>query len=151
MYAARDPIGVNSLYWGTAALSKCSLGSSRARLLRLLRARLSAPATPLPRVLELAASTVADDAAFDHIGTGLDGATWFSSEAKALVTGGCINIEMFPPGHYYSSKNEGNGLGGLTRFYNPAWFDTMSKCMAAQRGPSGWLAEAGRSLGQPEA
>ena len=96
MYAARDPIGVNSLYWGTAALSKCSLGSSRARLLRLLRARLSAPATPLPRVLELAASTVADDAAFDHIGTGLDGATWFSSEAKALVTGGCINIEMFP-------------------------------------------------------
>ena len=47
MYAARDPIGVNSMYWGT----------------------------------------------------GLDGATWFSSEAKALVKGGCINIEMFPPGN----------------------------------------------------
>jgi len=77
VYAARDPIGVNSLYWGT----------------------------------------------------GLDGATWFSSEAKALVTGGCINIEMFPPGYYYSSKNA-HVDNGLTRFYNPAWFD-----VAAATGP----------------
>ena len=39
------------------------------------------------------------------------------NQAKALVTGGCINIEMFPPGHYYSSKDEGNGNGGLTLTY----------------------------------
>ena len=50
LFAARDPIGVNSLYWGT----------------------------------------------------GLDGSTWFASEAKPLVRAGCIDIEMFPPGHYYS-------------------------------------------------
>ena len=57
IYAARDPIGVNSLY----------------------------------------------------MGTGLDGAKWFASEAKPLVAAGCIDVETFPPGHYYSSKK-----GGLT-------------------------------------
>ena len=51
LYAARDPVGVNSLYWGT----------------------------------------------------GLDGATWFASEAKPLVTAGCLDVEMFPPGHYYTT------------------------------------------------
>ncbi len=44
---------------------------------------------------------------------------------QALVRGGCINIEMFPPGHYYTSKTD-----KLTRFYNPAWFD-----VAASTGP----------------
>ena len=64
------------------AWSKCPLGSGPARLLRLLRARLAAlggsalpgaearplGAQPLPRVLELAVSKVADCTAFDHIG-----------------------------------------------------------------------------------
>ena len=70
VYAARDPIGVNSLYWGT----------------------------------------------------GLDGSTWFASEAKALVRGGCVNIEMFPPGHYYTSQDGGR----LVRYYNPAWLDVAA-------------------------
>ena len=64
LYAARDPVGVNSLY----------------------------------------------------MGTGLDGSTWFASEAKPLVQGGCIDVSVFPPGHYYSSKT-----GQLTQYYKPAW------------------------------
>ena len=52
-YAARDPVGVNSLYFGT----------------------------------------------------GLDGSMWFASEAKPLVAAGCIDIETFPPGHYFSSRD----------------------------------------------
>jgi len=63
-YAARDPIGVNTLYTGT----------------------------------------------------GLDGSMWFASEAKPLTAAGCIDVETFPPGHYYSSKT-----GKLTRYYNPSW------------------------------
>jgi len=66
LYAARDPVGVNSLY----------------------------------------------------MGTGLDGSTWFSSEAKALVAGGCIDVSVFPPGHYYSSTT-----GQLTQYYKPSWRD----------------------------
>jgi len=66
LYAARDPIGVNSLY----------------------------------------------------MGTGLDGAKWFASEAKPLVSAGCIDVETFPPGHYYSSTT-----GKLTEYYKPAWRD----------------------------
>ena len=69
LYAARDPIGVNSLYWGT----------------------------------------------------GLDGSKWFASEAKPLVRGGCVNIEMFPPGHYYSSRDD-----KLVRYYNPKWYDVQA-------------------------
>ena len=65
-YAARDPVGVNSLYYGT----------------------------------------------------GIDGSMWFASEAKPLVSGGCIDIETFPPGHYYSSKD-----GKLTQYYTPSWRD----------------------------
>ena len=61
-YAARDPVGVNSLYYGT----------------------------------------------------GLDGSMWFASEAKPLVAAGCIDIETFPPGHYYSSRD-----GKLTQYYRP--------------------------------
>ncbi|KAL1522160.1 hypothetical protein AB1Y20_021799 [Prymnesium parvum] len=66
VYAARDPIGINSLY----------------------------------------------------MGSGLDGSTWFSSEAKPLVAAGCIDVRVFPPGHYYTSKT-----GKLTRYYSPKWFD----------------------------
>ena len=51
---------------------------------------------------------------------GSDGAVWFASEAKALVAGGCISIENFPPGHYWSSKENGS-LGGFVRYYNPDW------------------------------
>ena len=69
VYAARDPIGINSLY----------------------------------------------------MGTGIDGAKWFASEAKPLVTAGCIDVETFPPGHYYSSKT-----GELTEYYKPAWRDVSA-------------------------
>lgn len=55
-----------------------------------------------------------------YIGKGSDGAVWFASEAKALVAGGCISIENFPPGHYWSSKENGS-LGGFVRYYNPDW------------------------------
>jgi len=69
IYAARDPIGINSLY----------------------------------------------------MGTGLDGAKWFASEAKPLVAAGCIDVETFPPGHYYSSKQ-----GGIFEYYKPAWRDVKA-------------------------
>ncbi len=78
IYAARDPVGVNSLYWGT----------------------------------------------------GLDGSTWFASEAKPLVNAGCIDVAMFPPGHYYTSERAkgladgGRRTGDLVRYYNPLWFDS---------------------------
>ena len=55
------------------------------------------------------------------MGTGLDGARWFASEAKPLVTAGCIDVEMFPPGHYYSSTD-----GKLTRYFNPPWRDVAA-------------------------
>jgi len=75
LYAARDPVGVNSLYWGT----------------------------------------------------GLDGATWFASEAKPLVTAGCLDVEMFPPGHYYTTTGSQARLAGrngrLVKYYNPEWAD----------------------------
>jgi len=75
LYAARDPIGVNSLYWGS----------------------------------------------------GLDGATWFASEAKPLVQAGCVDVEMFPPGHYYvSTGSELRAVGRngrLAQYYKPAWYD----------------------------
>jgi asparagine synthase (glutamine-hydrolysing) len=87
IYAARDPVGVNSLYWGT----------------------------------------------------GLDGSTWFASEAKPLVNAGCIDVAMFPPGHYYTSARAtgtnggGNGpgrrTGSLVRYYNPKWFDAAHATM----------------------
>jgi len=64
LYAARDPIGVNSLY----------------------------------------------------MGTGLDGSKWFASEAKPLVAAGCIDVSVFPPGHYYTSTTD-----ELVEYYKPAW------------------------------
>jgi asparagine synthase (glutamine-hydrolysing) len=61
-------------------------------------------------------------AARDHIGIipfymGWDiyGNFYFSSELKALE-GVCKKIEVFPPGHYYSSID-----GKLTRWYSRAW------------------------------
>jgi len=69
IYAARDPVGVNSLY----------------------------------------------------MGTGLDGSKWFASEAKPLTSAGCIEIDIFPPGHYYSSKT-----GELVQYYKPAWRDVAA-------------------------
>jgi len=72
LYAARDPIGVNSLY----------------------------------------------------LGTGIDGSMWFSSEAKPLVAAGCIDVDVFPPGHYWTSAT-----GEFTEYYKPAWRD-VSKATA---------------------
>ena len=69
LYAARDPIGINSLY----------------------------------------------------MGTGLDGAKWFASEAKPLVQAGCVDVDIFPPGHYYSSKTD-----QLTEYYKPKWRDVSA-------------------------
>eukprot|EP00322_Chrysochromulina_rotalis_P031414 CAMPEP_0115846352 /NCGR_PEP_ID=MMETSP0287-20121206/9818_1 /TAXON_ID=412157 /ORGANISM="Chrysochromulina rotalis, Strain UIO044" /LENGTH=602 /DNA_ID=CAMNT_0003300143 /DNA_START=132 /DNA_END=1940 /DNA_ORIENTATION=+ len=78
LYAARDPIGVNSLYWGS----------------------------------------------------GLDGSTWFASEAKPLVTAGCVDVDMFPPGHYYTSTGSEDRAAGrngkLVRYYNPEWYDVKA-------------------------
>jgi len=61
-------------------------------------------------------------AARDHIGIvpfyiGWDvyGNFYFSSELKALE-GVCKKIDLFPPGHYYYSKD-----GGFTRWYNREW------------------------------
>ena len=71
VYAARDPIGVNSLY----------------------------------------------------MGTGLDGAKWFASEAKPLVQAGCIDVETFPPGHYYTNAN---GRDELVEYYTPKWRDVAA-------------------------
>jgi len=50
-----------------------------------------------------------------YIGYGADGSVWFASEMKALATE-CARFEVFPPGHFYSSKG-----GQLTRWYNPVW------------------------------
>uniref|UniRef100_A0A7S2E451 asparagine synthase (glutamine-hydrolyzing) n=1 Tax=Haptolina brevifila TaxID=156173 RepID=A0A7S2E451_9EUKA len=69
LYAARDPIGVNSLY----------------------------------------------------MGTGLDGSTWFSSEAKPLVAAGCLDVSVFPPGCYWTSKT-----GELVEYYKPDWRDVSA-------------------------
>ena len=71
VYAARDPVGVNSLY----------------------------------------------------IGRGADGSVWISSEVKPLVAGNCISIDIFPPGHYYSSADSNSDSGGFTRYYKPAWLE----------------------------
>ncbi len=68
-------------------------------------------------------------AARDHIGIiplymGWDayGNFYFSSELKALE-GTCRKIELFPPGHYYSSKD-----GALTKWYSRDWtsYDAVS-------------------------
>ena len=68
-------------------------------------------------------------AARDHIGIiplymGWDtyGNFFFSSELKALE-GICRKIELFPPGHYYSSRD-----GAMTKWYNRDWvsYDTVS-------------------------
>lgn len=66
MYAARDPIGVNSMY----------------------------------------------------LGTGMDGSTWFASEAKALMKAGCVTVNIFPPGHYWTSETN-----TFTKYYNPSWLE----------------------------
>jgi len=78
MFACRDPIGVNSLYWGS----------------------------------------------------GLDGSTWFASEAKPLVAAGCIDVEMFPPGHYYKgskgeARTKAERMAGLVRYYKPSWRESL--------------------------
>ena len=47
-----------------------------------------------------------------------EGAHMVASELKAL-TQHCESIEVFPPGHYFSSKT-----GKLVRYYNPVWRDS---------------------------
>jgi asparagine synthase (glutamine-hydrolysing) len=51
-----------------------------------------------------------------YIGYGADGSIWFSSEMKGLAAD-CARFEVFPPGHYYSSK-AGNKF---IRWYDPNW------------------------------
>ncbi|MBT5094902.1 MAG: asparagine synthase B, partial [Halobacteriovoraceae bacterium] len=43
------------------------------------------------------------------------GNLWFASETKALITK-CIEINEFPPGHYYTQE------AGFVRYFKPAWF-----------------------------
>jgi asparagine synthase (glutamine-hydrolysing) len=68
-------------------------------------------------------------AARDHIGIvplymGRDalGNLYFSSELKALE-GVCLKIEVFPPGHYYSSEE-----GKLIPWYQRTWKDYDTVC-----------------------
>jgi asparagine synthase (glutamine-hydrolysing) len=51
-----------------------------------------------------------------YIGYGRDGSTWFASEMKALIDE-CERFELFPPGHYYTSKNP----GVFTRWWDPIY------------------------------
>jgi len=50
-----------------------------------------------------------------YIGWGRDGSTWVSSEMKCLKDD-CTRFQVFPPGHYYSSKT-----GEFVRYYNPKY------------------------------
>jgi len=52
-----------------------------------------------------------------YIGWDANGTFYVASELKALE-GVCTKIELFPPGHYLSSKD-----GELTRWYNRDWTD----------------------------
>ncbi|RWS30239.1 hypothetical protein B4U80_01044, partial [Leptotrombidium deliense] len=52
-----------------------------------------------------------------YIGWGKDGSLWFASELKA-IDADCESFQEFPPGHYWSSKqNE------FVRWYNAKWYD----------------------------
>lgn len=50
-----------------------------------------------------------------YIGYGADGSVWFASEMKALSSE-TARFELFPPGHFYSSKSK-----TFTRWYDPVW------------------------------
>ncbi|QEN03709.1 asparagine synthase B [Thiospirochaeta perfilievii] len=52
-----------------------------------------------------------------YYGRDEDGILFVASEMKAL-TGYCKQINDFPPGHYYSSKD-----GEFVKYYNKDWFD----------------------------
>ena len=52
-----------------------------------------------------------------YIGWDINGTFYVASELKALE-GVCTKIELFPPGHYLSSKD-----GELVRWYNRDWTD----------------------------
>ncbi len=58
-----------------------------------------------------------------YIGWDANGTFYVASELKALE-GVCTKIELFPPGHYLSSKD-----GELTRWYNRDWteFDAVKE------------------------
>jgi len=49
-----------------------------------------------------------------YYGQDTDGAWWFASEAKALMSV-CTNVNEFAPGHYFTHRT------GLVRYYNPTW------------------------------
>ncbi len=50
-----------------------------------------------------------------YIGYGADGSVWFASELKAIAPE-CARFELFPPGHFYSSKTK-----KFESWYNPVW------------------------------
>jgi asparagine synthase (glutamine-hydrolysing) len=50
-----------------------------------------------------------------YIGYGPDGSVWISSELKAIIND-CARVEVFPPGHFYSSKTKQFEL-----WYKPLW------------------------------
>lgn len=52
-----------------------------------------------------------------YLGYGTDGSVWFASEMKALSEN-CARFEPFPPGHFFSSKLEGDKL---RRWFEPLW------------------------------
>eukprot|EP00922_Rhytidocystis_sp_ex-Travisia-forbesii_P033482 GHVS01049743.1.p1 GENE.GHVS01049743.1~~GHVS01049743.1.p1 ORF type:complete len:426 (-),score=34.89 GHVS01049743.1:810-2087(-) len=59
-----------------------------------------------------------------YVGYHTDGSMWFASEMKSL-TRDCSRVEVFPPGHLYSSSIN-KGKGGFVRYYCPSWWDVQS-------------------------
>ena len=53
---------------------------------------------------------------FSYMGWDKNGTFYVASELKALSV--CSKIELFPPGHYWFSKNN-----APTRWYNRDWVD----------------------------
>lgn len=49
-----------------------------------------------------------------YYGTDKNGTMWFASEMKSLCDA-CVDINVFPPGHYYTPET------GFVKFYIPKW------------------------------
>eukprot|EP00922_Rhytidocystis_sp_ex-Travisia-forbesii_P033480 GHVS01049741.1.p1 GENE.GHVS01049741.1~~GHVS01049741.1.p1 ORF type:complete len:478 (-),score=40.05 GHVS01049741.1:806-2239(-) len=59
-----------------------------------------------------------------YVGYHTDGSMWFSSEMKSLIRD-CTRVEVFPPGHIYTSSAN-KGKGGFVRYYCPSWWSIQS-------------------------
>eukprot|EP00964_Phaeocystis_antarctica_P026443 scaffold14896_cov55-Phaeocystis_antarctica.AAC.1 len=125
-----------------AARSKCSLGSAAARILRLLGARLSAlGSSALPgrgRPIERPATAV------DTPGTGDSLQPLVAPGARGALLRGEYGRDSLVRVRVRVRAPNPNPNQAATCKLRPRW-------PGCQRGRSGWLAEAGRSSGQPGA